>query len=143
MRNLSELLLNPARLDFETEIIEVVRGLDSKVNSDDKTGLCKLFCSQIKSELSKKHIRTEIIDQEIFGINHQALIAKDGKNTFLIDPTYIQFCKRDGFKMINDQPFFDQNLNNHQIAEELVSKGYVKVSEEDLEDYINSFKANY
>lgn len=59
--------------------------------------------------------------------------------SYIIDPSYCQFCAQPGRVMRDGRLFFDQKLANPAIADNLNAQGYHKATQQDLADYFASF----
>lgn len=139
--NLYERLANLRRLDQEKLVQQAIAQEMQMIEVDDLTGLCKYFAYNIKDDLQQVGVNAKLLDLKQYSeVDHLALIVERAEDGILIDPSYRQFCAKDGWQMIDGGQFFDQKLHNPALAEQLNSQGYVVVSSDDLDDYINSFK---
>lgn len=85
-------------------------------------------------------------------IGHSFLIVKFPQNTYIVDPTYNQFLTKEGcnpnkFIIYNNQVlktpdpglFITQTNKGKNIAEDLITKGYIPLTEENAKIYCDSF----
>lgn len=85
-------------------------------------------------------------------IGHSFLVVKFPNHSYIVDPTYRQFltlngCNSKNFIIYNNQIlktpdpglFLTQNLKGQILADKLVSKGYIELTEENAKLYCDSF----
>ncbi len=85
-------------------------------------------------------------------VGHSFLVVKFPNHSYIVDPTYRQFltlngCNSKNFIIYNNQIlktpdpglFLTQNLKGQILADKLVSKGYIELTEENAKLYCDSF----
>jgi hypothetical protein len=111
---------------------------------DDLSGFCKYIASKIEYKLTKERIRSYYIDlNDILGVDHVVLIAEymfnNELNRLLIDPTYIQFVKKDKANLIRLKKWPSEKIGNCIIVNDLINSGVTKVDSVIFSDYLSSF----
>lgn len=137
-------LLNIRNIDYSQKIHDIVSDEknDLLLRVDDVSGFCKYIANQIDVRLRSIGIKTYLIDLYDINVDHVFLICEyryqDEMVRYLIDPTYIQFTKDIGKKLIAFEEWPSDKLNK-QTLKELLSKGLVKINNEIFNNYLNSF----
>lgn len=137
-------LLNIRSIDHSQKIYDIV--LEEKNNLllrvDDISGFCKYIANQIEARLKEICVKTYLIDLYDINVDHVFLICEyryqDEMVRYLIDPTYIQFTKDIGKKLIALEEWPSDKLDKRTLKE-LLSKGLVKLDNDIFNNYLNSF----
>lgn len=150
MNEFFESITNLRQLDYEQQIQKIVDTqlqtvldeLATHALDQDLTGMCKILASNIQADLQQVGIQARLMDfNKLSGVDHWSLIVERPAESYIIDPSYKQFCQQDSRQMKGNKTFFDQKLTNPLIAANLHTQGYHKATQDDLADYLNSFKS--
>lgn len=109
----------------------------------ESNGFCKYLSNQIMDSLRKNQIKSWILDlKTIVGIDHVALISeyKEGGEVkkILIDPTFVQFVKKDDQKLIKLKQW-PSELMNPKYVKELLTTGVLDIDDDIFNEYLNAF----
>lgn len=115
-----------------------------KMKVDDLDGLCYYFANNIKADLEMMEIPVNMYNiNEGGGFDHYYLLAGDDEK-YLIDPTYSQFLPKLNEKPILFEDFpanvLDKTEQGKIILSDLLHDGYHKLSGNDYDIYLLSFK---
>lgn len=143
-------ILNINGKDYEDEIKKIVleEREDLKTRVIQLDGFCKYLANQIeyriKEELSGIHVYK--IDLNDFGlVDHTILIAEYMTNNkikrLLIDPSYVQFIKKDGAQLVTLNKWPGDNIDEKTIFNK-IKYGLVKINHLSFNSYLNSFTDN-
>ena len=133
-------ILNINNQNKTLEIEKIVREevIKLRAETEDLTGFCKFIAYAIHDRLKENNITANIIDlTDIVGVNHTILITDTNPRT-LIDPTFIQFTRKDNSILVGLE-FWPSDKIDNDILNELLSNGYIEVDNKKFENYINSF----
>lgn len=118
---------------------EFVKGI-----SKDLEGFCKILATNIRERLKDCGIKTYWIDlQELTGIDHVVLISeyksKEETKRVLIDPSYIQFVKKNDAKLLKLETWPSEKLSDKTIIQDLLETGMTQLNDTKWKDYLQSF----
>lgn len=142
--NYIDKLLNIRDIDYSQKIYDIVSEEKQELlkNANDLSGFCKYIANQIEVRLKELGVKTYLIDLYDINIDHVFLICEyrhqDKMIRYLIDPTYIQFTKDIGKKLINLKEWPSDKIDKN-ILKELLTKGMVKLDNQVFQNYLNSF----
>ena len=142
--NYIDKLLNIRNRDYSQNIYDIVLEEKNKLLKEvnDLSGFCKYIANQIEVRLKEIGIRTYLIDLYDIDIDHVFLICEycyqDEMIRYLIDPTYIQFTKDIGKKLIAISEWPSEKLDKN-ILKELLNNGIVKLDNQVFNNYLSSF----
>lgn len=141
-----EYILNLRQVNEKDKIRRIV--LEEKENllsqTNDMTGFCKFIASQIELRLREEDISTYWLDlNELIGVDHVVLIAEyrfqNEMKRMLIDPTYIQFTKKDNHQLIGFKEWPSERLDEVMLSD-LLNDGVTDLDDNRFNNYLNSFK---
>lgn len=109
----------------------------------ESSGFCKYLSNQIMDSLKKNQIKSWILDlNTIVGIDHVALISEYKESgevkKILIDPTFVQFVKKDDQKLIKLKQW-PSELMNPKYVKELLTTGVLDIDDDIFNEYLNAF----
>lgn len=138
----SLLNINPTgNIDTVKNIVAVEKNKLTNINKDFQ-GFCKYMADQISCQLDLCHIKNYLVDLNSFGIDHVILIAEysiENKiNRVLIDPTFIQFTKKDNLKLLTLKEWPSEILNK-ELVDELNNSGVINLDDKVFNNYLNAF----
>lgn len=142
--NYIDKLLNIKSIDHRQSIYNIVSEEKNSLleRVDDLSGFCKYIANQIEIRLKEIGVRTYLIDLYDIDIDHVFLICEyryqDNMERYLIDPTYIQFTKDIGKKLVTLEQWPSEKIDKN-ILKELLSNGLVKLDNQVFNSYLNSF----
>lgn len=111
---------------------------------DNLDGLCYYFANNIKADLEMMEIPVKMFNiNKGDGYDHYYLIAGNDAD-YLIDPTYSQFLPKPNEKTILFEDFparvLEKTEQGKEILGDLLRNGYHKLSNDDFDIYLSSFK---
>lgn len=121
------------------EETELVKGI-----SKDLEGFCKILATNISERLNDSGIKTYWIDlQELTRVDHVVLISeyksKEETKRILIDPSYVQFVKKNDAKLLKLETWPSDKLADKTIMEDLLKTGTTQLNDAKWKDYLQSF----
>ncbi len=116
----------------------------------DYSGLCKLVSNNLSIKLNEKGIHNKIINLKTLfdAYEHEFVICfyyLDGDHFLLIDLTYSQFVNNKNQQLreniFNNWPgdVLNATQEGQIVLNDLLQKGYIELTEENLRLYLNSF----
>lgn len=139
-------ILNIRNIDYEKEIEKIISEEKQTIliKTNDLSGFCKYIALAIKERLNSINVKTYYIDlNDILCVDHVFLIAEykceEGLKRFIIDPTFIQFVKKDNLKLqkLNDWP--NEKISDYKLVRQLLNKGFIEIDNEIFNNYMNAF----
>lgn len=118
---------------------ELIKGI-----SKDLEVFCKILATNISERLKDYGIKTHWIDlQELTGIDHVVLISeyksKQETKRVLIDPSYVQFVKKNDAKLLKLETWPSEKLADKTIMQDLLETGITELNDTKWKDYLQSF----
>lgn len=137
-------MLNIRDIDFSQKIATIVTEEKHSLltNADNLDGFCKYIANQIDVRLKELGIKTYTIDLYDINVDHVFLICEyryqNQMVRYLIDPTFMQFTKELGRKLINLKEWPSEKLNSSTLKA-LLSNGLVRLDNDIFNNYLQSF----
>lgn len=148
--------ISKSNLDIEESLVKVIQKHKQELlnRTEDVSGFCKYLSYNIGDELNSRGINVAYLNiNELTDINydHYFLVAynemNENINYYLIDPTYEQFLKKENHSL---NPKFkkwpseilNQSNEGKRILKSLISNGYVKITNKDINTYLSSFSSD-
>lgn len=110
--------LNITNTNVEKEIMDATHKVKLKLKGLNIDRTCKIYSYYLLRELQKKHILAHIINTKKISseYEHYFIIVDSSIDKYIIDLTYEQFGWQD--------------------PDELIKNGYIKVTEDEIQEYI-------
>lgn len=145
-------ILNLKGENIEDNINFIISEIKKEIDSYnlDYSGLCKLISNNLSIKLNEKGIHNKIINLKTLfdAYEHEFVICFyyfNGDHFLLIDPTYSQFVNNKNQQLreniLNNWPgdILNSTQEGQKILNDLLQKGYIELTEENLRLYLNSF----
>lgn len=128
---------------IETTVTEVGKEL---ANVEAVEGLCYYASNNICYDLTTAGVEASMLNiRELADVDydHYFVLASDNSQKYLIDLTFNQFIKQEGYEIrfFNDWPsvMLKQTKIGNELLEHLAKQGYDKIDDQKLGAYISSF----
>ena len=138
-------ILNIRNIDASSQIKKIVIEEKEKIlnMNSNLSGYCKYIASIIEERLKEINVRTYWLDlNELINIDHVVLIVEYKYNNqikrILIDPTYIQFVKKENAKLLKLQSWPSEKIDK-EILQELLTSGCIDLNTKVLNNYLSAF----
>lgn len=141
-------ILNINRKDRKEEIKGIVLEEKSKLidQVERMDGFCKYIANQIKYQISTSLSGVHVYYlnlEELVGVDHVALIAEymksDNLIRLLIDPTFIQFVRKEDSKLIQLDAWPSDKIDDKDLIYDLIDSGVSLIDNDRFKQYVNSF----
>ena len=134
-------------MDMIKEVINRIKAELSSVSSTD--GLCYYASNNVCFDLEKMNIRASMFNvREMAFVDYDhyfVLVRLDG--CYLVDLTYLQFCKKENHELrfFDDFPatILESSERGSVILNSLLTDGYCLIEDNDLSLYLKSFNPGF
>lgn len=147
--NILDLIVRKTRQEVEKE-------LKIDIKKHGLTNKCDYVRNILAKNLDEEKIDYDFIEtNQILGndvVGHSFLVSYLEKNSYIMDLTYMQFFDKDNCKKNNYQQidgitikaplpgyYYITNLNDIDIAKNILENGYIKLDERSAKVYLDSF----
>lgn len=138
-------ILNLKDKDMYGEVLNIVKEETNALIPlvDDLDSFCKYLSSLIEDRLRNNGIKYYDINLfSLTGVDHSVLICEykfqNSIKRLLVDPTFVQFTKRDNKTLIKLKKWPSEKLDKSFVSE-LLNKGVIEVDNSSFNQYINAF----
>lgn len=154
-----EELLNYLIIKCRTDICDILRDKRG-LEKDSLENLCDTVSLLVQKECSRRSIKSKRVllspylnSKKTGGFFHYANVVTIGNNNYIVDLSYRQFFTlvfsalerigMPGYSLVLPGIFMMMNESRYKTAYELLKKGYIKATDENVKNYMDGFIISY